>query len=490
MIGIISHTYHNGLYVLQRWITQHSNLILLLLRVIHFIRNRISHIGISRTLRTIARHLCIRKHAQWEIKGVLLQPHFQSIFRTFVIVQSLWSEMQRNLILVIVILQVRTQTNETRQIFILYRLKVWHTFCVHEHLQSLVLTHIIGHILIHSTRIFWLQIIHFQHHGLFILCNQLCLSWVCLTGDTWRQNVVHWRTVWILLYIHRLHIQCAIRWIWVSNIELIIRHILIQSFGIVAPLAAHQVKRGKTDMRLLLEVSHEDTRKANRLEVADITHLLHSCAIALQWNLKLIPLHWHHLIITQLHVRFHDAGYMLLTYAHHILLTQWDTITVEALSIIQCVVIIDILYIGVQCSSRTIWLIILGLWRVTFRSVVAFIAQQDWGLSCIIIIATIIVIVITRRVTSWRELIFRPHFPHIAIHLSLQRLQILRIWVSTIIIEVHRVYLLFCCQSIQSHVLLLTCTCLIGKSHHRTGCTWRTAPYRTLHQCFIRLVQR
>ena len=100
-------------------------------------------------------------------------------------------------------------------------------------------------------------------------------------------------------------------------------------------------------MCFLFEVGHKDTRKANRLEVADITHLLHSRAIALQWNLKLIPLHWHHFIVAQLHIRLHDAGDMLLTNAHHILLAQRDMITIEAFAIVERIVVIYILYVGI-----------------------------------------------------------------------------------------------------------------------------------------------
>ena len=100
-------------------------------------------------------------------------------------------------------------------------------------------------------------------------------------------------------------------------------------------------------MRLLLEVSHKDTRKTNRLEVTNISYFLYRCAIAFQWNLKLIPLHWHHFIVAQLHIRLHDAGDMLLTNAHHILLAQRDMITIEAFAIVERIVVIYILYVGI-----------------------------------------------------------------------------------------------------------------------------------------------
>ena len=207
MVGVIAHTNHNRLHFLQSRITHHGNLVVQFLWIVYLIRYRIAHIRIACAFCSVASVLGIGEHTQWEIKCILLQPHFQPIRGTLVVVQALWSQYQRYLILIVVILQVRTQTNKTGQVFVPYRLIIGHTFRVYEHLQTLILTHVIGHILIHRTRVFGLQVIHFQHHCLLILCDQLRLSGVCLARDTGWQHIVHRRTIRVLLYIHCLHIQ-------------------------------------------------------------------------------------------------------------------------------------------------------------------------------------------------------------------------------------------------------------------------------------------
>ena len=242
-------------------------------------------------------------------------------------------------------------------------------------------------------------------------------------------------------------------------------------------------------MCLLRKVRHEDTRKTYGLEVTDITHFLHRCAVTFQWNLELIPLHGSHLIVAQFDGSLHNAGYVLLPYALHILRAQRYMVTIEALAIVERIVVVNILYIRVQGRSTTISLILHGLRRVTLRTVVTFVAKQDRCLCRIIVIAAIVVVVITCGVTSWRELILRPHFPNGTIHLVLQSFQILRIWVCTIIVEVHRIALLLGGQSIESHVLFRACTCLIGESDYSAGSTWNQSPYGAFYLAGLRLIQ-
>ena len=91
MIGLITHTYHDGLHILQRWITEHSNLIGQFLWVIHLVWNIITNIGISCSFSTIASGLSIRKDTQREVKHILFHPHFEAVFCRLVIIYSLWS---------------------------------------------------------------------------------------------------------------------------------------------------------------------------------------------------------------------------------------------------------------------------------------------------------------------------------------------------------------------------------------------------------------
>ena len=189
-------------------------------------------------------------------------------------------------------------------------------------------------------------------------------------------------------------------------------------------------------MRLLRESRQEDTRKTNRLKVADITNRLNRRTITTQRNLKLIPFHRHHLFILQFHSSFHDAGYMLLPYTHHVLLAQRYMITIESLIVIQGVIRIDILNIRLQRRRCAIWITLTHLWRVTLRSIKVLISQKHRCLGAIKILTAIVVIVITRRVIQWRELILFPHAQHCWIHLATQCLHIVGIRLFSFVLKV------------------------------------------------------
>ena len=134
---------------------------------------------------------------------------------------------------------------------------------MHKHLQALVLTHIIYHILIYSARILWSQMIKTEYHGLLVLLNQLSLTRVCLTRYTRRQYVVDRRTIRVLFDIHRFYHHRTAGCIWISNVILVVCCILIQTFGIVSPFATYQVQCCQTQVSLLREISHVDTCKTN-----------------------------------------------------------------------------------------------------------------------------------------------------------------------------------------------------------------------------------
>ena len=98
---------------------------------------------------------------------------------------------------------------------------------MNKHLQTLILAHIIHHVLIHRTSILRGNIIQSQHHRLLVLSNQLCLTRVGLTRDSWRKNIVDWHTIGVLLNIHSLNIERTRTGVWIIDIKLIIRHILV-----------------------------------------------------------------------------------------------------------------------------------------------------------------------------------------------------------------------------------------------------------------------
>ena len=189
-------------------------------------------------------------------------------------------------------------------------------------------------------------------------------------------------------------------------------------------------------MRLLRESRQEDTRKTYRLEVANITNRLNRRTVTTQRNLKLIPLHRHHLFILQFHSSFHDAGYMLLPYTHHVLLAQRYMITIESLIVIQGVIRIDILNIRLQRRCCAIWITLTHLRRVSLRTIKVLITQEHRCLGAIKIIATIVMIVISCRVIQWREIILFPHSQHRLIYLATQCCHIVGIWFLSFVLKV------------------------------------------------------
>ena len=159
---------------------------------------------------------------------------------------------------------------------------------MNEHLQVLVVTHVVGGVLIYGTCVAERQVVHAQYHSLFVLCNQLCLTRVGLTADTRRQNIVHRRTVTVLLDVHVLHIhqRCTGRRVVVVVLRALVA---VQTLVVVSPLAANQIQTTEAQVHLFLAACEVQTRETYRLEVTDRTHALR--VVALQWDLELIPCH-------------------------------------------------------------------------------------------------------------------------------------------------------------------------------------------------------
>ena len=134
IVGLVAHTDHDRLHILQRRITQYGDLVVQVFRVIGLVWYRIAHIAIARSLRTIALHLGFHQGLQIKVKRILWQPYFLAICQYIFVVHTLWSQIQRYLIFIVVVLQVRTQTDETCHILIRYWLKLRQTFRVYEHL--------------------------------------------------------------------------------------------------------------------------------------------------------------------------------------------------------------------------------------------------------------------------------------------------------------------------------------------------------------------
>ena len=149
---------------------------------------------------------------------------------------------------------------------------------MHEHLQFLVVAHVVRCGPIHGSGITRAQVVDSQYHRLLVLRNQLSLPRVGLTRDARRKHVVDRSLAGVLFDIHRLHVDRSRR-----NGRIINR---IEVFGALSPVTANQVQRSKTQVRLVLEIRQVHTNEADGLEVANGAHLV---VVAADRNLELIP---------------------------------------------------------------------------------------------------------------------------------------------------------------------------------------------------------
>ena len=129
----------------------------------------------------------------------------------------------------------------------------------------------------------------------------------------------------------------------------------IQIAVVLTPIAAHQIQRRKTQMRLFRAARHVHTHEPDTLPVADRTYRLHVRRIAAQRYLELIPVHRHRLAVTQIHLRrllLHD---MLQTHLHHVR-AQLHAVLVVFLVLVERIVLVDIFDIRVQGRGRSVTL--------------------------------------------------------------------------------------------------------------------------------------
>ena len=470
---VVADTYHDTLYLLQRRITQHRDTILRLTvrLVVDDIRNRVTHIRITRTLSLVAFGLRIGQHLEREIEIVGGRPYFVSVILVVVVIHSRLGQCQRNLVLVVVILQVGTQAHETGQVSTAQIRVFLHSLSVHKHLETLVVSHVVGRVLIYRTSIFRRQVMYPQHHRLFVQRNELRLTRVGLTRYSRRQHVVNRRLAGVLFDIHRLDIKRSACINRRSNRRKV--------FVVSTPFATNQIQRRKTQVRLLRAVSHVHTHKADRLEVTDITHCLHRSTVAAKRYLKLVPVHIYFLAVTQRHMRHFLLGDMLFADLHHIR-AQDNLVLIVAFYLVQRIVIIDIFDIRRQSRSRSVRLVlILRVRRVTFGIIELLIAVQNRHRLFVVIRAAVVVIFITRRVIERRIRAGFPLTTHgLVRHFLTHGIHEIAVRIRALIREVQ---LLFLVQTVQTHVLPNTCSSLVREGYCRRCRTRHKTPDRRIH---------
>ena len=201
---------------------------------------------------------------QWNIKHVLLRP-YDTMFLNSVHVIVTWSwQFQRNFILVVVVLVIRTQTDEHSQLVIRKISRVLlKGVGVYEHLQTLILAKVEGCILIDSLWLTCSKIVYNHRECLFVLLNQLWLVRILSTFNSWRHYIVHRSFLVILFKAHSAYCHC-------TRITCRVGKVLL----ILAPLTTYKVEGTKAEYDRLCETSEEHTHKADAGKVADITHTL------------------------------------------------------------------------------------------------------------------------------------------------------------------------------------------------------------------------
>ena len=277
-----------------------------------------------------------------------------------------------------------------------------------EHLQVLVLPHVVPRVLVHRPRIFRTQVHHAQHHRLLVLGNQLGLTRIRLTTHTRWQHIVNRQTGTVFLDIDRLHVDRCTR---------VHRYTYRRQVAVVlSPVAAHQVQGRETQVRLFVEARHVHSHEADALPVAYGADLLHVRRVAAQRYLELIPGHHLRLAVAQIHFRLFLLHNMLRAHFHH-LRTQLDPVLVVFLVLVERVILVDIFDIRLQRRSRSVTLrLLFGRRRVAFRAVEMFVAVQYRHLLLVVVRTSVVMVVIAGRVVNWRVRIPLPRTQHVCIY--------------------------------------------------------------------------
>ena len=332
MLTVVAHTDHDGTDVLQRRISKHGNFVLrLVIRVIvDDIRDGVAYTFVACSFCLITCGLRVRQHFQREVEHVIFRPHGLAVGGGVVVIDARLGQNERNLVFVVVVAQVATHTDEARQVAVFeFRVDGTHLLGMNEHLQVLVLPHVIAGILIHRSCVVRTEVHHAQNHRLLVLRNQLSLTRIGLTAHTRWQHIVNRRTGTVLLDVHGLHVDgCAC----VNR-----RTDRRQVTRVLSPVAANEVERSKTQVCLFGAARQVHTHEADGLPVADRTYFLHTRAVAAERNLELIPRHLCGLTVSQRHFAYFLLRDVLAAYLHHVG-TQDDFILVVFLVFVERIV--------------------------------------------------------------------------------------------------------------------------------------------------------
>ena len=263
---------------------------------------------------------------------------------------------------------------------------------MHKHLHALILPQVVAGILIDGLRLTRTQVFHPHVQGLLIVLHQLWLRGVGSTTDAWRQDVVHWLFVVVLLDVDSTHLHR-------SRLHAVGEVLLVDT-----PFASHQVKTAEAQHDGLLEIGHEHTHEADAGEVVDAALL---AFVLGDGNAELEPVDTRRIAIAQSHAAGAHIGDVGIRQRRTVLIgikdlrTDMHLVLVVAFILVEREVLVDVLHVRTSLVAGVIRFgAIVGVGRVALRIVDALIAFEDALLLVVIVGAAIVVVVVAGRVVA------------------------------------------------------------------------------------------
>ena len=271
--------------------------------------------------------------AEVDVEHVLLGPYCLTSLCGVGVVMSWRGEGEGYLVFVVVALVVTTDSDEEAHLVVLQFRVTFHRIGMDEHLQVLVVAEVHVHGLIHRTGVACGKVFHCECQGLFVLLRELRLGGVEHTGDAWRQDVVDWGLVVVLLDIHGGGHDAS------AHTGLRVR---VEGLRVVAPFSFHQVEVGKTYHDGFFKPCHVQPHETDAGEVTDGSFL---AVKFIHRDAELIPRGCFFLAVAQSHSGLTRIYYIVPT-DYHVLRTKTDVVLVEVLVLVHRVVGVHIFGIG------------------------------------------------------------------------------------------------------------------------------------------------
>ena len=248
----VAHADDHRLHLAQAGVTHDAHLVVGTVVVVLREQLVIAHATFAPEL--VACLLDAGEDADVDVEHVLVGPHLRAVVGRQPRIAALGGQLQRYLVLVVVVLVVAAQTDEDGQLVVLQVGGVGQQVVgMNEHLQALVLAQVVVQVLIDGLRLALTQVADGQTEGLLVVLDELRLVGVGGAADARRQGVGHGLAVGVLLNVDGAHLHR-------SRLGAGGRH---QALLVLAPLAAHEVEASEAQHDRLFEAGEEHTHEAD-----------------------------------------------------------------------------------------------------------------------------------------------------------------------------------------------------------------------------------